>query len=105
MKTAMNKDLKYIELNLDDLDMVNGGNVQNTADDSYFLYNHGLMSTWYNAWELSWWHWEEYSADVDAGWARAGVTYVSKYIGVNEYWYNGREITQKEAYALVEARG
>ena len=103
MKTA--KDLKYIELNIDDLDTVVGGSVMATSDDSKFLYKHGLMSTSYSAWDLSWWNWEEYSAEVDAGWARAGITYVSKYIGVNEYWYHGTELTQEQAYAIVESLG
>ena len=103
MKTT--KDLKYIELNIDDLDTVVGGSVMATSNDSKFLYKHGLMSTSYSAWDLSWWNWEEYSAEVDAGWARAGITYVSKYIGDNEYWYYSTKITQAQAYAIVESLG
>lgn len=91
-----------IELNLDMLETVCGGNVQETADDCGFLYKHGLVPHNWNAWDLSWFDWVERSAEVDSGFAKAGITYVSKYIGVNQFFYQGREITRQEAYQIIE---
>lgn len=91
------------ELDINMLENVCGGSVQETADDCAFLYKHGLIPHNWNAWDLSWFHWTERSNEIDRGFSKVGITYVSKYIGINQFFYQGREITREEAYAIIEA--
>ena len=93
-----------IELTIDDLELVSGGSVQETADDTQYLYDAGLMSERLYPIDFMFWNWTENSAKVDAGWARAGITCVTKYIGINEYYYQGRQITQNEARTMISRR-
>lgn len=80
----------------EELDGVAGGSVHSTAADSEFLYEHGLVDDWHG--ELTTlFHWESYSAAVDAGWAKAGITCVTKPWGDNLYFKDGKEISRDEA--------
>ena len=89
----------------DELDQVAGGTVGQTVVDSGFLYDHGLVNE-YHGNTHTFFNWKSASAEVDAGWAKAGITCVTKF-GVfgesNEYFMGGKEITHDEAVAHVKA--
>ena len=93
-----------------ELDQVAGGNVEDTAYDSRFLYERGLMDDWHGvtATDL---HWISYSAAVDEGWRKAGITCVTvrgdnEYgsIESNRYYLNGQQISRDEAWKFVAER-
>ena len=84
----------------EELNMVAGGNIFETSTDSYLLYNAGYMSDMYTEADLIF-NWVKYSADVDAGWSKAGVTCVSKVAYGNEYYYDGKKISRGEAMSKL----
>lgn len=88
----------------DELDQVTGGNYSQAADDSKFLYDYGLNNNWHSAGSMAFF-WLSYSPEVDAGWAKAGITCVTAWSGYkdNKYFINGKEISRDEAYAHVRA--
>ena len=43
-------------------------------------------------------YWKSKSASVDAGWAKAGITCVTKPFGNNQYFKDGKEISRRDAY-------
>ena len=91
----------------DELDKVAGGTWNQTASDSQFLYDYGLMDTYHYPSTMSC-HlvWVPYSREVDEGWARAGITCVTKYDEgeSNQYFLGGKEISSGEAYEYVKAK-
>jgi hypothetical protein len=98
----MTKEDKFAEEMLTDeeLDGVAGGSVASTAYDSEFLYEHGLVDHWHSTLS-TFFMWGSYSAAVDAGWAKAGITCVTKPWGDNLYLKDGKEISRDEAYNYV----
>ena len=88
-------------MTLKDLNMVAGGSIFETLEDSNELSSRGYMD------EISLtdlvFHWVDYSQKVDNAWMRAaGVTSVTKPFGSNQY-YNGRkEITREQAYKMIK---
>ena len=65
-------------------------------------FTHKLMDSWYYAGTAAG-QWEYVSSQVDGGWAKAGITCVTVYGCVydNQYFINGKEISRKEAYRIV----
>ena len=51
-------------------------------------------------WDLTW-HWESRSALVDDAWSKLGITCVTKAAGGNVYFYQGKQISRKEAYDIA----
>ena len=96
MKNTMNKDLT-----LDQLTMVNGGVVGEVIHDSWSLYKLGLIDEEISGYDAIF-HWETSSAKVDAAWAKIGITCVSHPASDNEYYYQGRSITQDEAVKIAQ---
>ena len=99
------KDEKILQgelLSEEELDQVAGGSWSNTAQDSEFLFKHKLMDDWYYTGGAAF-NWGEVSSQVDKGWARAGITCCTVYgcIYDNEYWKDGKKISRKEAYRIV----
>ena len=81
----------------DELSMVAGGAKDETEGDSILLYEHGLINEWYGDHETHC-HWKSSSAEVDAGWAKAGITSVTKPSGDNLYFMGGKQISRDEAW-------
>lgn len=44
------------------------------------------------------------SDEVDAGWAKAGITCVSNWNDVNKYFVDGAEISHDEAFKIVKEK-
>ncbi len=90
------------KLNDEELDKVAGGTIGQTAGDSKILYDYGLMDKYYGTIPVMF-HWLSKSAEVDAGWARAGITCVTAPFANNKYFLNGKEISRREAYDHLKA--
>lgn len=86
----------------EELDGVAGGNIGQTTVDSKFLYEHGLVDDWHGEFHMLF-NWKSDSAEVDAGWSKAGITCVTKPGGANLYFMGGKEISRDEAYNHVKA--
>ena len=78
----------------EELDGIAGGTIGQTAGDSKILYDYGLMDRHYGTIPVMF-YWKSKSAEVDAGWAKAGIT---KPFGSNQYFKDGKEISRGEAY-------
>ncbi|MBR2734109.1 MAG: hypothetical protein IKD80_07690 [Selenomonadaceae bacterium] len=85
----------------EELSMVAGGSKSQTENDSKLLYEHGLLNNWFYIGLCS--DWIEKSAKVDAGWAKAGITCVTKPSADNLYFLNGKQISRDEAWNHVKA--
>ena len=87
-----------------ELDSISGGTFGDTIDDSKFLYEYGLSDDWHGNIH-TWFNWKSDSSAVDAGWAKAGITCVTKPgdNNDNKYFMNGKEITRNDAVAHVQA--
>jgi len=83
------------------LEMINGGSFTETVDDSKYLKARGLIDDDFG--ELyAMFHWGTASSTVDAGWAKIGVTCVTKPLGEkNLYFYQGKQISRGEAHMLL----
>ena len=68
-----------------------------TAQDSQFLNTIGYSPD-RNGETYTYFHWGEVSKMVDKAWAKAGITSVTSWEGVNRYWLDGKEISRKEAF-------
>ena len=95
----INDELK--KLSDEELDKVAGGTIGDTAEDSKLLYNYGLVDDWHGSIATGF-YWGSYSAAVDEGWAKAGITCVTKPFKSNQYFMNGREISRDDAVAHLE---
>ena len=84
----------------EELNMVTGGTVFETADDSQALYSKHCMNEEYNFIDLLF-DWDELSKRVDEGWLNAGIISVSNPTGSNKYLKNHKEITRKEALQTI----
>ena len=102
MKMIDEKKIANAAMNDDELNQVAGGSVNSTSDDSKLLYERGLVDDWHNE-TTTLFNWKSYSAAVDAGWSKAGITCVTKAWGDNLYFKDGKEISQDEAYNHVKA--
>lgn len=78
----------------DELDQIAGGTDDQTTDDNMFLYEHGLVDVVVC----------DSSKDVDAGWAKAGITCVTKFFSDNQYFIGGKSISRNEAYDIVKSK-
>jgi len=86
----------------EELDQVAGGYVGETKVDSQILYDYGLMDNYYGDVSMTF-YWKSGSAEVDAGWSKAGITCVTKPFGSNQYFLNGKEISRGDAYDHLKA--
>ena len=89
------------KLSDEELDKVAGGTVGDTAEDSKLLYNYGLVDDWHGSIATGF-YWGSYSAAVDEGWAKAGITCCTVPFGANKYWLDGKRISRDEAVAHLK---
>ena len=85
----------------EELNQVSGGNIGETARDSKFLYEYGLVDDYHGDLYATF-HWEKTSSEVDSGWSKSGITSVTVPIGYNRYYLGGKEISRDEAYDIVK---
>ena len=83
-----------------ELNMISGGYVDETAEDSQALYYKKLMDEQFFFTDMLF-HWCKDSAKVDAGWAKAGIRSVTHPASYNEYYYDGKRITRTDAMRLI----
>ena len=83
-----------------ELNMVNGGTIAETAYDSWALYDKKYIDEDYSIAGVIF-HWLTYSAKVDEGWAKAGITSVTKPFSFNQYFKDGKEINQAMAWHMI----
>ena len=83
-----------------ELNMVAGGDIYITAVDSQALYYKGYMDEQFDSWDLTF-NWCTDSAKVDKGWAKAGITSVTKPFSTNRYYYKGKRISRDTAMKLI----
>ena len=96
------KKLANAEMSDEELDSVAGGNIGQTAEDSTLLYAYGLLDDYHGTTHTIF-HWKSDSAAVDAGWAKIGITCVTKPGGDNLYFKDGKEISGYEARDYLKA--
>ena len=82
------------------LNMVTGGDFDETAWDSWALYRKGLIDKRYGTADMVF-HWVTNSAKVDAAWSKAGIRCLSKPISSNRYYKDGKEISHDLALYLL----
>ena len=87
-------------INDEQMEMINGGGFAQTASESALLKKAGLMDESYDKFELMF-KWISGSAKVDAAWAKAGITCVTKPCKKNQYFYEGKEISRDEAIEMI----
>ena len=80
----------------EELNMVTGGDMLETADDSHALYERGLMPDEFNVLDLLL-GWDDYSKCIDDGWKNVGIVSVTSPFSSNKYLLRGKEISRKEA--------
>jgi len=91
------------QLSDEELENIAGGNFEQTADDSQFLYKHGLVDDWHG-FNGTVFKWKSVSREVDDGWAKAGITCCTSPFNANKYWHGGKEISRDEAIKIVESK-
>lgn len=91
------------QLTDDELEQVAGGTIGQTAGDSKFLYDYGLMDRHYGTIPVMF-YWKSKSAEVDEGWSKAGITCVTAPFADNKYFLNGKEISRGEAYDILRSK-
>ena len=89
------------DLNLDQLGKVSGGNEVDTQNDSYKLHKLGLLDEYYGSFDLTF-SWASCTAKIEEAWAKIGITCVTDFICANQYYYEGKKITRKEAVEIAE---
>jgi len=108
--TTREENLKKINAELeqlsdDELEQIAGGSIPQTAEDSQFLYKHGLVDDWHGVLGMTF-RWGTFSKEVDSGWAKAGITCVTtpNPLKDNLYFKDGKPISRAEAYNIVEKK-
>ncbi len=100
----MKKDLENKKMDLEAMENVTGGNYGETGIDSQFLNDMGLAENRYGGFKAML-YWGEISSMVDKGWAKAGITCVSRPTSYLENRYyiteTGKEVDQYQAMLYV----
>ena len=82
------------------LNMVTGGYLEETVFDNFYLYHYGYTKTEYDDFDFIF-DWCNCSKEVDEGWAKAGITCVTKPLAPNQYFRKGKEITEDLALFML----
>ena len=93
------------KLSDEELEQVAGGSIPQTAEDSQFLYKHGILDNWHGSFAMAF-KWGTYSKEVDDGWSKAGIICVTtpNPLKDNLYFKDGKPISRAEAYDIVEKK-
>lgn len=84
-----------------ELNMVTGGDIDQTSLDSRVLKDYGLIDSHYSEAQLMI-HWVKYSAKVDAAWAKIGITCVTCPFYANRYYNkDGKRISWEMAWYIL----
>ena len=94
-----NTDIK--ELDMVQLDKINGGSIGQVTADSELLHKLGLMDEEFSTFEVMF-HWESRSAKVDEAWGKLGITCVSFHDYNNYYYYEGHGISWDKAQQIAK---
>ena len=94
-----NTDIRNI--NMDQLGKVSGGNEIETQEDSHKLFKLGLLDEAYGDDDLTF-DWLRCSSNIDAAWAKVGITCVTNFVCVNQYYFEGKKITRTEALEIAK---
>ena len=90
-----------LEIREEELNMVAGGDISETFDDSRFLYKAEKMNRKLNMYDFIL-DWNDCSKAVDRAWSLAGVTSVTHPLKKNEYIYEQQLITRDQALSLLK---
>ena len=89
-----------LTLNEEKLNMVTGGTLSETGQDSWVLNKYGHMNDNFTLCDLIA-HWFKYSGEVDGGWKKVGITCVSRPLFSNRYVKDGKDISQDLAWCMA----
>ena len=89
------------ELDMTQLDTVNGGVLGEVIKDSELLHKLGLMDEEFGAIDVTT-DWKNCSEKVDEAWKKIGVICNSKPASDNVYYYEGKIITWDEARKIAK---
>ena len=90
-------------ISMNELDIIAGGNCNETANDSFELYERKLIDDHHNALSTLL-QWESISDKVDKGWAKAGVHVVTNRIFDNEYSIDGKKVDRQTALEHLQSK-
>ena len=88
-------------LNLDELDNISGGTINETSKDSQDLFNLGLIKEKFDNFETVHF-WNKISNAVDQGWAKVGISCFTKPFGENSYSIGNKQLTRDEAIQMAQ---
>ena len=88
------------EIKEEKLNKVAGGSIMETTVDAKYLRDIKLLNRKICQGDLIF-NWVNCSAQVDAGWAKGGITCVTKPFASNQYFKDGKEITRDLAWLMV----
>ena len=74
--------------------------MQDTSEDSIFLYGRRLIPEKYEEQEVLW-KWSSISPMIEEAWTKLGVTCVTHMTSPNEYYYKGEEISHRDALSVA----
>ena len=94
-----NKDMN--ELDMTQLDRINGGVFGEVSADSALLHRLGLLDEEFNCIEVTV-DWKSCSEKVDGAWEKVGIVCNSSPTHSNEYYYQGQRITWDEARKIAK---
>ena len=89
------------DLNMDQLGKVSGGSEVDTNNDSYMLHKLGLLDAHYGSFDLTF-NWASCTAKIEEAWAKLGITCVTNFVCANQYFYEGKRISRKEAVEIAQ---
>ena len=95
------EDKEMTALREEELNMVAGGNIFETACDGDFLYDLGYLDHQYCNADMIF-NWAESSDSIDKAWKAAGITSVTHPFASNKYFKDGKEITESVAWQIVD---
>jgi len=98
----MTKKLAEKKVSMDNMVLVTGGSVGQTADDSLFLSDMGLAPDRFGRFKTNF-HWRSISEMVDGAWAKGGICCCTNYSADNTYKIiaTGQTVTRAQAMTYV----